>query len=69
MRTPAGIEALKWNRSHGAPLREGSWTSPALVPGVPSARELEWMVRVAGEPQEGKGPREGSPALQVEIVP
>jgi hypothetical protein len=27
------------------------------------------MVREAGEPQEGKGPRKGSPALQVEIDP
>lgn len=36
---------------------------------MPSARELEWMVREAGEPQEGKGPRKGSPALQVEIDP
>jgi hypothetical protein len=69
MRTPAGIEALKWNRSLGALLREGSRTSPALVSGVPSARELEWMNRVIGEPQEGKDPREGGPALQVEIVP
>jgi hypothetical protein len=51
-------------------------TSPRRLPGVKarypvvlSTRELEWMVRLNGEPQEGKGPREGSPALQVEIDP